>query len=466
MADTKSGPYASVKNRRSRAPNKRPYDSFAEGESNLKIHNTQSPSSTEVQNLPTEESLVMNLQRVENERRDLLRSIITKLKREALEGLLVDAGLEHKAVMTKVIAANTIPRNWRDEMKAAATTTPQQAQPQTSEPAPISAGSGLAASFLAKYQNYDLVTPPTERKYTTPYPPLKPIPTPADIIVPIITSPKSKKTTNAKGTPKSARTTRTPLPRSAGGGPTPKSAKSAKSTNSVRKVGRPLSKKFPVGRGPGRYARGTIKEAVGTPKQEQVVLKTSSGRAIKRTKYTEPDTEEEEEEEDDDNDDEEEEDPEHELQLEGEDTEMEIGDDETVAEEEEDVLDAPTTNGNTPSEPLSETFKNGKPKKTRAPKNPADKNKDQTMIPVGILSGAVNVALAGFDRRMGLIFRTSRYNRDGEFVGLGDGMSRSIKRDKVDFHPVLAHLNEEDLRKEILRRQTKIGYQPPPGRSI
>ena len=95
-----------------------------------------------------------------------------------------------------------------------------------------------------------------------------------------------------------------------------------------------------------------------------------------------------------------------------------------------------------------------------------ERSKEQTMIPVGVVVGCSNVALAGFDRRMGLIFRTSRYNRDGEFVGLKEGLSRSIKQDKVDFHPVLASLSEEELRKEILRRQKKIGYDPPPNRTI
>lgn len=463
MADAKTGPYASVKNRRSRAPNKRPYDSFAEGEAvNQKIHN--SPSVPDVQNPPTEETLTMNLQRVENERRDLLRSVISKLNREALEGLLVDAGLEHKAVMTNVIAANTIPRNWRDETNGAATTPqqpPQQTPASTTTPATTSTNGGLVAAFLAKYQNYDLVTPPTERKYTTPYPPLRPIPTPTEIVVPIAAT-STTKATQAKESPKSTRATRTALPK----GPTTAlstSPKSNKSKNSAKKVGRPLSpKKFPV---KGRFGRATAKESIGTPKQEVVVLKTSSGRAIKRTRYTEPDTTEDEEEEEDDDDEDEDLEAEEDDQADAQE-DLEIGDDETVAEEDEDV-DTPTTNGNSPpSDTTSENYKNGKPKKSRAPRNPADKNKEQTMIPVGILAGAVNVALAGFDRRMGLIFRTSRYNRDGEFVGLGDGMSRSIKRDKVDFHPVLAHLNEEDLRKEILRRQTKIGYLPPPGRTI
>lgn len=444
MADAKSGPYASVKNRRSRMPNKRPYDSFAEGAAEAhppKIHNRATESEGQVKTPPpTENNLAMNLARVENERRDLIRSIIHKLNREALEALLVDAGLEHKAVMTNVIAANTKPQNWRADLQNAPTTT-KQPQQQTFLPTPTAPSSALAASFVAKYSNHDLVTPPTERSYKSPYAPLNPIPT---TTTPIDndTSPEPPKKPTTNGVARSA--TRTSLPSRAI--PTPKSTQSNKSGKSGKAS--VATKKTPV-RAPTRGVKGTKKEIVDTPKQTQIVATTSSGRAVKRTKYTEVDTEEDESEE--------EEDTEDDLDM----------DDETVIEDEDDTVDTPPTTSASTMGPNAflNTFQGVNGKQVKA-KNTAEKNKEQTMIPVGILAGGVNVALAGFDRRMGLIFRTSRYNRDGEFVGLGEGMSRSIKRNKVDFHPVLSHLNEEDLRKEILRRQMKTGYQPPPGRTI
>jgi hypothetical protein len=377
----------------------------------------------------------MNLQQIEDDRRALLRSIISNLNRPTLEDLLVDAGVDHKDVMANVIAANK-KDNWRsDENKVNGTPTPQAAIAQPTSVPAISKGIASrpnVASFVAQYAHH--ITPTTEAKpYTTPYPPLVPIPT----STPKINKKKDKEpitTTFAApapvlATPKSRGRGKTKLVQSAPPGPvvTPKPTK---------KPTRPYSTKKFAGRGPGRWARGTTKDNAAEAKEAKEV-KTASGRAVKRTRYTEPESEEEEE-------------------------EVVEDDDETEEEEESaepEVVEEPKKTGKRTPLPTS----NGKAKRT---KRPDERNKEQTMIPVGVVAGVTNVALAGFDRRMGLIFRTSRYNRDGEFVGLGEGLSRSIKREKVDFHPVLAHLTEDELRKEILRRQTKIGYEPPPNRAL
>lgn len=326
---------------------------------------------------------------------------------------MVDAGVDHKAVMANVIAANK-KDNWRrDETNFNAIIPISQT---VSAPA---ASKGIAP-FVTQYAHH-IAAPTAARPYTTPYPPLAPIPP---------FSPGSAKKKGNEVSPVPAVTVpATPKPR----GRKPKQVHSAPAApvatpKTAKKPTRPYSTKKFSGRGPGRWARGTTKDNVAE-------VKTASGRAIKRTRYAEPETESEGEEEEDD------------------------GDTEPEESEEPGVAEQPKKNSKRTPLPTS----NGKPRRT---KRPDEKNKEQTMIPVGVVVGVPNVALAGFDRRMGLIFRTSRYNRDGDFVGLGDGLSRSIKRDKVDFHPVLAHLNEEELRKEILRRQTKIGYEPPAGRAL
>ena len=73
-------------------------------------------------------------------------------------------------------------------------------------------------------------------------------------------------------------------------------------------------------------------------------------------------------------------------------------------------------------------------------------------IAVGVAKRGKNVVHAGFDYRMRFHWRLTKHDREGNLVAY-NGRTPATSRDKVDLHPTLANLSEEDFYAEVLRRQ-------------
>jgi len=206
--------------------------------------------------------------------------------------------------------------------------------------------------------------------------------------------------------------------------PLPDPTASPKSTSRPKPT-RPYStKRFP-GRGPGRWPRGMRKDgsdmANGGPStnvRERRSLPT-------KVAYNEDDDDDEVEEDD-----------------EGEDNGVRSSDEEFPVKKKRSAASAAV------APPLARVRPTGKESMT---------------VDVGILKGASNVVRAGFDRRMYFNWRVSKYDRDGNFVGIVGRVHSGpgVKRHEVDLHPTLASLSEDEFRNEVLRRQYSVGFRPP-----